>query len=389
MNILFIVDGTLAPNNGGIERVTLLLAQELHKRRHEIHIMSTRQPPEESEIDGIKTFFLSPDSSEYIKEFKGFLDCKKIDCVILQGVFKRLMYTLDLIPSDIRKVMVLHNKPFYLYGYERKIMGMTPWKDLDLNHKLLKITALVMPHLHRKLITKRTGDIYCDIARKTDRFMFLSKRYADAVSSLLPAIEKSKLAAIPNPNTFDVKALGANLSKENLVLFVGRLSHPQKNLFDFIKIWRSFSLLNPEWKAIVVGDGEHANIIKKYTRKHKIHNLDFVGNQKDVGAYYTKAKMLCMTSTYEGWPMVLAEAMAYECIPVVFNSFEAVNDIVRDGENGFVIRPFKNQEMMHKMDSLAKDEKKRSILAKVARESISNFGVEGIVDQWESLLSSL
>jgi len=44
-----------------------------------------------------------------------------------------------------------------------------------------------------------------------------------------------------------------------------------------------------------------------------------------------------MTSRFEGWPMVLMEAMQMGVVPVVYNSFESLSDIVVDGENGYII----------------------------------------------------
>lgn len=52
------------------------------------------------------------------------------------------------------------------------------------------------------------------------------------------------------------------------------------------------------------------------------------------------ASILCMTSTIEGLPMVLLEVMAAGCVPIVYGSFAAAEDVITNGENGYVVEPF-------------------------------------------------
>lgn len=67
--------------------------------------------------------------------------------------------------------------------------------------------------------------------------------------------------------------------------------------------------------------------------KLNLRNIEFKGTQPSE-PYYAESSVLCMTSTYEGFPMVLIEAQQYGCVPMAFDSFEAVHDIIEDGENG-------------------------------------------------------
>lgn len=72
-----------------------------------------------------------------------------------------------------------------------------------------------------------------------------------------------------------------------------------------------------------------------------------------------------MTSNYEGFSMVLIEAMQYGCVPFVFNSFASLPDIIDDKVNGYVITPFDEGEYVQKIKEfilLSKRIKKLSAL---------------------------
>ena len=77
-----------------------------------------------------------------------------------------------------------------------------------------------------------------------------------------------------------------------------------------------------------------------------------------------RAPILCMTSNYEGFPMVLVEAMQYGCVPFAFDSFPSLYDIINDGINGVIVPAFDE-------DSYAK--KSHVILVSTYRENVNNI----------------
>ena len=392
MNILFIVDNIVRANLGGVERVTLLLAQELRKRGHETAILSLKAPDTIPEKDHeIPEYFIKYNSSSYKEDLNKLLKELKIDKIILQGVYNQILGTLNSLPSDddLAIFLVHHNKPFHFHGYEKKIMRLTPWRDLNYRQKILKTIAVLLPQLHRKIITQRTGNTYRFIIDRVDRFVLLSERFKKKVVNLLPEIESAKVVAINNPNTFVSRPFNDTIVKENIVVYVGRLDNPQKNLFDFIRVWKEFYKANEDWKAFVIGDGEHKETIKKFAEKQKAKNLIFLGNKKDVEEYYRKAKIICLTSNYEGWGMVLTEAQAYGCVPVVFDTYESVYDIIQSEENGIVVNAFDIMRMAGEMSLIARDENLFEKLSENGRESIKRFEIDKIADQWEEMLNSI
>ena len=96
-----------------------------------------------------------------------------------------------------------------------------------------------------------------------------------------------------------------------------------------------------------------------------------------------------MTSNYEGFGMTLTEALQYGCIPIAFNTYRAVKDIIQDGHNGYLIPPADEKNYARKIMSLIQDEKLRSALMQNAKNSAARFQIETIGQQWLHLFKSL
>ena len=143
---------------------------------------------------------------------------------------------------------------------------------------------------------------------------------------------------------------------------------------------------NPNWRAIVVGDGVDLQQTKSYANRLRVERIFFEGHQNDVGKYFSKAKFICCTSNYEGWPMVLIEAMQFGCIPISYNTFEAVYDIIDDGINGFIVNK-KILSMAKRIQQCIDGEYNLNNLSEQAQQKVNKFSVDIIVNQWEKIIN--
>lgn len=387
--ILFIYERRIIPTFGGVERVTYLLSQELRKRGYDVEFLSVGPDHwNQEEVDcGFTQSYISIHQPDFRTKYNDFLSSIRPDVIIFQGAFDDVVNTLAMSPEGPRKFLVVHNQPLPQIPFERYIKRRIPWKSLGLKGKMLKALALVSPRLSRVIDIKRTNSRYHNIISHADSLVFLSDRFIPRVLKYMPSIPEDKLQAINNPNTFRVDNQ-AGAAKEDIVLFVGRMDDRQKNVTGFIKVWKRFQKTHPEWKALVVGAGEDAESIKKYAGRMGVKNLSFEGNRKNIEDYYRRAKILAMTSAYEGWGMVIPEAMAYGCVPVVYESFEAVHDLIDSGKNGLIVEALNPEAMALGLASLVDDEEKRKQMASEGKDKIKQFEVEKIVDRWEHLFNS-
>ena len=173
------------------------------------------------------------------------------------------------------------------------------------------------------------------------------------------------------------------------MLFVGRLAKLEKAPLRLLKIWTHLHKKHPDWKLLIVGDGEEKEHMISYVIRKKLINVFFAGKQVDVASYYRKAEFVCLASNFEGWGMALTEGMQYGCIPITFDNYGAAFEIIDDGLNGCLIHAFDTREYARRLSELMSDNSRREKISKAAIEKVKMFSVEKVVDKWEDLLVSL
>ena len=95
-----------------------------------------------------------------------------------------------------------------------------------------------------------------------------------------------------------------------------------------------------------------------------------------------------MTSNHEGFPMVLTEAMQYGCVPVAFNSFDSLSEIIDNNKNGFIIEPFDLNDYGNKIISLIKSQKLKDF-SDNAFKSMDRLTIDKITDKWIELFEKV
>lgn len=384
MKILFIFEKAICPTKGGLERVTHLLASELSRRGYEVQFLALGNDNYTGE--NIPQFNIDITNSDFATEFISFIKEGHFDTIIFQGHSNEVLTTMSLAEDiEAKKLSVFHYQPFPLIGKERVIKRNTPSSDLSLKGKILKYIALISPRIFRILYIKEGRRRFAQMLEKTDKMVLLSDKFKERFISYFPSDLNGKLTAINNPLTFSPSFNIDLQNKENIILFVARITNPQKNISGFIDVWKLFSKNHPDWKALIIGDGEHKELMEKYAQKKKTSNLFFLGTQENVEEYYRKAKMYCMTSTYEGWGMVLTEAMAMGCVPVVYGTYESTEDIIDSGTDGIIVKPFDTRGMAEDLSSLANNDTLREKMALNGMKKIDKFSINKITDEWEKL----
>ena len=217
-----------------------------------------------------------------------------------------------------------------------------------------------------------------------DAIVTLNEKYSNFLKSVFAEQFHNKIHTIKNP----ILAKQSDpQDKESIILFVGRLNY-QKRLDRLLYIWKKLYAKNPEWKLVVVGDGEYADEYKHIAKKIKLKNIEFVG-QEISEEYFKKSKIVCMTSSHEAQPMVLIETQQFGCVPVAYNSFESATDIIQNGHNGILVTPFKEKEYTKALSTLIANDGMRELLAANGKEFIKKFDSKIIVKEWIKLFNNL
>lgn len=224
-----------------------------------------------------------------------------------------------------------------------------------------------------------------------DRIVVFSNSYIDGYLSVVNRKDRSKLAVIPNPLSFTDHLHKEEVAKKRKeVIIVGRLAEGQKRISIALKIWKLIER-NPylnDWRLSVVGSGKDEKYYYWLAQKYNLQRISFEGNQ-DPRPYYKRASIMMLTSGYEGWPMVLMEAMPMGCCCLSFDSFGAINDIIIDGVNGRIIHENNLNEYASCLTELMLNDDKRIKMGINAIDSSQQFSMNNIGKLWKELYVEL
>jgi glycosyltransferase involved in cell wall biosynthesis len=170
------------------------------------------------------------------------------------------------------------------------------------------------------------------------------------------------------------------IQRENLVLSVGRLINT-KNHDRLIKI---FSRLNsPGWKMMIVGGNdikqENFRRLNKLVSDLNMESRIFLkGEDMDVERYYKRSSIFAFTSSSEGFPNVIAEALSAGLPVVSYDCIAGPSEMIIDGENGFLIPQFDDNEFQKKLQLLIENKELRKMMAEKASLGMKIFSVDVI-----------
>lgn len=378
------------PGYGGIESVTTLIVNKLIEYGYEVSILSYLHENEDSLLPLVSKkihLYYMPDGVNWHNTF---------NVSFLEELFLKNRYDLAIHQDSyadthavLYRIVKLYGCPVFTFEHSSPLAHKIDFKNYVLKPRRYDFKWL----LHVLLYPYFVGEIYKKqqsrrefIYSHCQKYILLSKNYIPEFKHFLPLDHYDKLAVIHNP----IKEAEIEVeysSKENVVLFVGRLE-PVKNVKALLSIWEGLYKKYRDWKFVIVGEGSESGYLKDFVRKRHIKNVFFEG-YRDPDRYYQKAKIFVMASLYEGWPMTLVESMQYGTVPVAYQSFASITDIVEHEKNGFLI-PVKCPELFRKkLEELFLDAKQLEFISQNAKESIKKFGTETIIKDWLNLFEDI
>lgn len=403
MNIAFLWNWPINEFTGGVGIVTKVLAKEMLRREYRV-IFIAMVAKEEKNRNAylLKSIGMNQDTYPYIApqyyvdagmelelvvtETIGILEQNKIDMVVAQDLDSLEMEIVSKLPNRFITIITKHSQPFEGYDFTRNVFK--GYQAKTLSKKIWKQIVLACPFLGQMRQKQLNERLYKKATSSADRLCLLSSGFVTRLLRFMPNLDKRKICYINNPNTFSTNVEDVH-HKENLVIIVCRLVESTKNVTDFMRAWKMVEQFHPDWKAEVVGDGKDMQMLKEQSQRMNLHSLTFVGYHSDVESYYKRAKMICVTSWYEGWGMTITEGMANGCVPIVYDTYEAIRDIFDDEVSGLIIKSCKPQELFEKINDLMNDSTQLNLLSSNAIEKVKQFSPDKIVENWEKLYQEI
>ncbi len=217
-------------------------------------------------------------------------------------------------------------------------------------------------------------------ARKYDKFIVLTKGNVLDWGC-------SNVITIPNPLPF----VTSNYSslKNKRVLVVGRHAE-YKGYENLLVIWEKLSKSFPDWTLDIYGKFDNSRRYIKLAKVLKIEEtVNFFQPVKNIEDIFHSASVYAMTSRFEGFGMVLIEAMAYGVPCVSFDCPYGPNDIIENNEDGFLIEPDDLEQFYEKLSLLMNDYDLRLKMGRKAREKALIYSIDNIMPLWDILFKQL
>lgn len=376
MKIIYCTHSTYNP--GGMERVLLNKVTYLSQLPGwEVSVVTTDQNqrssfypfPEKVRMTDLGINYSEDNGKGAWKKITGYLrkrkeHKRKLTALLLK---EKPDIVVSLYPSESsfipdikdgsKKVLELHYCKFFRLQYGRK--GLLGWID--------------------KLRTRQDEQI----VRRFDKFVVLTNEDRGYWGNL-PNIE-----VIPNAAMHVSDAYSDVMNKR--VIAVGRLDY-QKGFDRLIQAWQLVQHTGKftDWKLDIFGQGEWREMLQQMIDKAELQNTVCLNRPtKQIGEEYVKSDMLVMSSNYEGFPMVMIEAMACGLPVVSFDYKCGPKDIIQPGINGLLVPNGDIQALAYAMMVMMSDEAYRKMLSQNARKVVDTYSEEAVMSQWIRLFTSI
>lgn len=339
----------------GAERMTAVMANRLAALGFEVHVLSL--------WDRSSCFALDPRVRHHaLFEFRPSFKRSYLATVL--GIRRYLRaHRIDIL-IEVDTMLTLFTVPASLFLPTRRVAWEHCHFDEDLGRKARRVA--------RKLAA-RTNDAVLVLTER-DR-----KRWLQALSPRAPIL------VIPNPLPFPYPEHPVTGDAKS-VLAVGRLS-PVKGFDTLLDAWAIVHARFPDWTLTIVGEGdERRNLEARIEALGMGRSVSLPGTTADVEAYYRSASVFCLASRYEGFGMVLVEAMAYG-LAVVSTQCEAGPRELLNGEDAIATVPVDDpRAMAMALGAVLCDPALRAANAAAGRRLAANYTGAAVDGLWNSLL---
>lgn len=173
------------------------------------------------------------------------------------------------------------------------------------------------------------------------------------------------------------------------VIYVGRAEY-EKAPDRLIEVWRLVAQRHPDWTLRMFCTGAMLDELKAKVQEYGIEQqVLFMPPTKDMEHEYMTSSLCVLTSRYEGFPVVLQEAMGCGLPCVSFNCPSGPRYIISDGEDGFLVDDGDIAAFAEKVCLLMDDEELRRRFGRSAKEHMGRYSKEVIMAQWQELFQQL
>lgn len=363
-------ESALDPSSGGVQRVCWILTSYFKKRGHSVFFAYKNTKLDFNQIPENEKFLYREDSN-CKEDFMIFLLKNNIDIIFNHNQYtKHAIKLFDHLKGsnlNIRLFSIFHNSPEYYKLGQNTIF-----------FKFKNICACLFHIENYSRIVNR-------ITNLSDGTILLSESYIPDFIREFKPIDKKKISAIPNPLVFN--AIDKTIKKKKQVIVIGRIYEKQKNIKAALRIWKSLEKEGYNgWQMILCGEGPDKDEIVSVIENLQLTNFKYLGAVSNPKPLYEESSIIMMTSNYEGFPMTILEAIQCGCVPIIFNSFSAIADVIDDGINGFVIQNKNERDFALRLKQVFDGNIPIENMSLNAKDKSDKFSILSIGSRWDEIL---
>lgn len=357
MRLLFIVaDITFV---GGIERVITNLSNSLSRMGISIEILSLYKSNNHCNFNlnnDIKIFYLN-ENSKY--------DGKP-------GSIKRLLKHL----GNIKKL-----RNFLNYNKYDVIISNSFPTSFQLYFTPKNCSWITYEHVYFDYYNNSIKNLRTFIYRKFDKIVVLTKK-----DQAKFAKNFNNVVTIANPLSFVSDKISTLDSK--VIIAVGRLER-QKGFDLLIDAYSKIPSKQDLWVLKIYGEGSEKEKLQKQIADSNIENIFLMGHSDDIKNEMLHSSIFVMSSRFEGFPMVLGEAMECGLPCISFDCPNGPSDLIQNNHDGLLIKNGCIESLAINLDNLMQNESLRKEISTNAKRSIQNISLPIITTEWINLINQV
>ena len=199
--------------------------------------------------------------------------------------------------------------------------------------------------------------------------------------------ELDNVIVIPDPLTFSFSTYSPLTEKR--VITVGRYVY-QKGFDLLLKSWAIVEKKSPDWMLTIIGQGERSQYDSLIDElKIDRSRCKLLGPTDRIQEEYLSSSFLVMSSRFEGFGMVLVEAMACGLPVISFDCPCGPKDIIHNYIDGLLVENGNIERLAESMIWMIQHPEERQNMADKAVENVKRFRIEQIAGRWKSLFETI